>query len=117
MKLRFYISASKQQGTPGILSRLTPGLLRALFEFEVPNPKRRSGDTVGGEEAGNRSKVAVYGRDPNIDPVGACVGARGSVQAVVKTRQRENRCRAMGQRPGRVYQKCPQPGQSSLRAH
>lgn len=35
-------------------------------------------------EAGNRSKIAVYSRDPNIDPVGACVGARGSrVQAVV----------------------------------
>src|SRR5690606_15279428 len=45
-------------------------------------PTRRSSDL---REAGNRSKIAVYSRDPNVDPVGACVGPRGTrVQAVVQ---------------------------------
>jgi N utilization substance protein A len=87
MKLRFYISEVRQssKGPQVFLSRTHPGLLRALFEFEVP--EIQSGEVEirsVAREAGNRSKVAVYSRDPNIDPVGACVGARGSrVQAVV----------------------------------
>jgi len=87
MRLRFYINEVRQssKGPQVFLSRTHPGLLRALFEFEVP--EIQSGEVEirsVAREAGNRSKVAVYSRDPNIDPVGACVGARGSrVQAVV----------------------------------
>ncbi len=87
MKLRFYINEVRQssKGPQVFLSRTHPGLLRALFEFEVP--EIQSGEVeikAVAREAGNRSKIAVYSRDPNIDPVGACVGARGSrVQAVV----------------------------------
>ncbi len=87
MKLRFYINEVRQssRGPQIFLSRTHPGLLRALFELEVPEVQ--SGEVeikAVAREAGNRSKVAVYSRDPDIDPVGACVGARGSrVQAVV----------------------------------
>ncbi|HKM43802.1 MAG TPA: transcription termination factor NusA [Limnochordia bacterium] len=87
LKLRFYINEVRQssKGPQVFLSRTHPGLLRALFEFEVP--EIQSGEVeikAVAREAGNRSKIAVYSRDPNIDPVGACVGARGSrVQAVV----------------------------------
>ena len=85
--MRFYINEVRQssKGPQVFLSRTHPGLLRALFEFEVP--EIQSGEVeikAVAREAGNRSKIAVYSRDPNIDPVGACVGARGSrVQAVV----------------------------------
>jgi len=86
-KLRFYINEVRQssRGPQVFLSRTHPGLLRALFELEVP--EIQSGEVeikAVAREAGNRSKVAVYSRNPDIDPVGACVGARGSrVQAVV----------------------------------
>lgn len=86
-RMKFYISEVKQstKGPQVFLSRTHPGLLRSLFELEVP--EIQSGEVeikAVAREAGNRSKVAVYSRDPNIDPVGACVGARGSrVQAVV----------------------------------
>ena len=73
------------RGPQVFLSRTHPGLLRALFELEVP--EIQSGEVeikAVAREAGNRSKVAVYSRNSDIDPVGACVGARGSrVQAVV----------------------------------
>ena len=87
MKLRFYINEVRQssKGPQIFLSRTHPGLLRALFEFEVPEIQSGEVEIKSvAREAGNRSKIAVYSRDPNIDPVGACVGARGSrVQAVV----------------------------------
>lgn len=87
MKLRFYINEVRQssKGPQVFLSRTHPGLLRALFEFEVPEIQSGEVEIKSvAREAGNRSKVAVYSRDSNIDPVGACVGARGSrVQAVV----------------------------------
>lgn len=87
MKLRFYINEVRQssKGPQVFLSRTHPGLLRALFEFEVPEIQSGEVEIKSvAREAGNRSKIAVYSRDVNIDPVGACVGARGSrVQAVV----------------------------------
>lgn len=87
MKLRFYINEVRQssKGPQVFLSRTHPGLLKALFEFEVPEIQSGEVEIKSvAREAGNRSKIAVYSRDPNIDPVGACVGARGSrVQAVV----------------------------------
>lgn len=86
-KMRFYINEVRQtsKGPQIFLSRTHPGLLRALFELEVPEIQSGEVEIKSvAREAGNRSKIAVYSRDPNIDPVGACVGARGSrVQAVV----------------------------------
>lgn len=86
-KMRFYINEVRQssKGPQVFLSRTHPGLLKALFELEVPEIQSGEVEIKSvAREAGNRSKIAVYSRDPNIDPVGACVGARGSrVQAVV----------------------------------
>lgn len=86
-KKRFYINEVRQsnKGPQVFLSRTHPGLLKALFELEVPEIQSGEVEIKSvAREAGNRSKIAVYSRDPNIDPVGACVGARGSrVQAVV----------------------------------
>lgn len=86
-RMKFYINEVKQstKGPQVFLSRTHPGLLRSLFELEVP--EIQNGDVeikAVAREAGNRSKIAVYSRDPNVDPVGACVGARGTrVQTVV----------------------------------
>lgn len=67
------------KGAPIVVSRSHPEFIRALFALEVP-------ELVDGDieikaiarEAGHRTKIAVKSNDPNIDPVGACVGARGS---------------------------------------
>ncbi len=67
------------KGAPIVVSRSHPEFIRALFALEVP-------ELVDGDieikaiarEAGHRTKIAVASNDPNVDPVGACVGARGS---------------------------------------
>lgn len=85
-RLKLYIlevrRASKQP--PLVVSRTHPGLLRRLFEMEVPEIHEGVVELKSvAREAGLRSKVAVSTRDPNVDPVGACVGHRGSrVQAI-----------------------------------
>ncbi len=69
-----------------VLTRADPQLLFKLFEQEVPEIYEGIVRIVAvAREAGVRSKVAVYSRDSDVDPVGACVGMRGSrVQAVVQ---------------------------------
>lgn len=69
-----------------VLSRTDPGLVVKLFEKEVPEIYDGIVQIVGvAREAGVRSKVAVYSTDSDVDPVGACVGMRGSrVQSVVQ---------------------------------
>ncbi len=67
------------KGAPIVVTRSHPEFIRALFELEVP--ELVDGDIeikVIAREAGHRTKIAVASNDPNIDPVGACVGARGS---------------------------------------
>lgn len=73
------------KGPQLILSRTHPMFLKALFELEVPEIYQGIVEIRGiAREAGVRSKVAVVSRDPHVDPVGACVGLKGSrVQAVV----------------------------------
>ncbi|MFO7259526.1 MAG: transcription termination factor NusA [bacterium] len=68
-----------------ILSRADPMFVAALFKLEVPEIYQGIVDIKGiAREVGGRTKVAVYSRDESIDPVGACVGLKGSrVQAVV----------------------------------
>src|SRR5690625_980550 len=68
------------------ISRTHPGLLKRLFELEVPEIHEGIVEIKAvAREAGNRSKIAVYSHDSNVDPVGACVGPRGTrVQAVVQ---------------------------------
>ena len=69
-----------------ILTRADPQILFRLFEMEVPEIHEGIVRIVAvAREPGVRSKVAVYSRDSDVDPVGACVGMRGSrVQAVVQ---------------------------------
>ncbi|MBA2661386.1 MAG: transcription termination factor NusA [Bradymonadaceae bacterium] len=69
-----------------VLTRADPQLLIKLFEQEVPEIYEGVVRIVAvAREPGVRSKVAVYSRDSDVDPVGACVGMRGSrVQAVVQ---------------------------------
>ncbi|MHB9131083.1 MAG: transcription termination factor NusA [Armatimonadota bacterium] len=86
-RLKFFIvEVKKTTKTPHVLlSRSHPGLLRKLFELEVPEITEGVVEIKSvAREAGYRSKVAVASRQENVDPVGACVGHRGSrVQSVV----------------------------------
>ncbi|MDR0293857.1 MAG: transcription termination factor NusA [Oscillospiraceae bacterium] len=72
------------RGPQMLLSRTHPGLVRRLFELEVPEV----GDgTVEirfiAREAGQRTKIAVWSNDPDVDPIGACIGVRrGRINAV-----------------------------------
>jgi len=74
------------KGPQIVLSRKSPIFLKKLFEFEVPEIYENRVEIVAAaREAGERSKLAVYSVDDKIDPVGACVGLKGTrVQSVVK---------------------------------
>ena len=67
------------------VSRTTPAFVRKLFEIEVPELTNGEVEIKSiAREAGNRTKLSVYSADPNIDPVGACVGAHGArINAVI----------------------------------
>ena len=61
------------------LSRRHPGLVKRMFELEIP--EIADGTVLVravAREAGSRTKIAVESRDPNVDPVGACIGNRGA---------------------------------------
>jgi N utilization substance protein A len=73
------------KGAQVVISRSSTGFVRKLFELEVPEI-REGVVVIKGivREAGYRTKIAVYSEDPSIDPVGACIGARGvRVNAIV----------------------------------
>jgi transcription termination/antitermination protein NusA len=73
------------KGPQIILSRTHPSFIKALFEVEVPEISEGLIEIVNvSREPGKRTKISVRTRDKDIDPVGACVGMRGSrVQSVV----------------------------------
>ncbi|MFH1090782.1 MAG: transcription termination factor NusA [Pseudomonadota bacterium] len=87
-RLRALLVEVKQisRGPQVILSRTHPTFLMSLFETEVPEIAEKIVRIVSvAREPGSRSKIAVASQDPDIDPVGACVGMRGSrVQSVVQ---------------------------------
>ena len=74
------------KGPQLILSRTDPILLMKLFEQEVPEIYDSTVVIKGAvREAGDRAKVAVYSRERDVDPVGACVGMKGTrVQAIIR---------------------------------
>ncbi len=86
-RVRAYISDVKMssKGPQIILSRTHPGVVAALFQFEVPEIAEGIVEIMAvAREPGSRAKIAVVSHDPDVDPVGACVGMRGSrVQNVV----------------------------------
>src|SRR5699024_11648350 len=73
------------KGPQIFISRSHPGLLKRLFEMEVPEIFDGIVEIKSvAREAGDRSKISVYAEDPDIDPVGSCVGQRGHrSQAIV----------------------------------
>ncbi len=67
------------KGPQIVVSRTHPGLVKRLFELEVPEIADGIVELRAcAREPGHRTKIAVYSNDQNVDPVGACVGARGS---------------------------------------
>lgn len=85
VKLYLMDVKENQKGTQLLVSRSHPGLVRELFKLEIPEIADGIVEIKNvAREAGSRTKIAVYSHDENVDPVGACVGNRGSrVQAIV----------------------------------
>jgi N utilization substance protein A len=88
MRLRAYIVEVRRsiKGPQIICSRSHPRLVEELFRLEVPEIADTLVVVRGiAREAGHRTKIAVQSRDPSVDPVGACVGPRGTrVRAIVE---------------------------------
>ena len=86
--IRVYVKDVRKdtQGAQVILSRKAAEFVKKLFEFEVPEIYEGRVQIVAvSREVGERTKIAVYSTDDRIDPVGACVGLKGTrVQSVVK---------------------------------
>ena len=86
-RIKTYIVEVKKttKGPQIMVSRTHPGLLKRLFELEVPEIHDGIVELKSvAREAGARSKIAVFSRDENVDPVGACVGPKGMrVQTIV----------------------------------
>jgi len=87
-RIRAYVMDVRKtpKGPQIILSRSNPEFLSKLFELEVPEVSEGIVKIVNAaREPGGRAKIAVYSEDSDVDPVGACVGMKGSrVQAVVQ---------------------------------
>ncbi|MCX7746888.1 MAG: transcription termination factor NusA [Clostridia bacterium] len=86
-RVKTYIIEVKKttKGPQIVVSRTHPGLVKRLFELEVPEIHDGTVEIKSiSREPGSRTKIAVYSKDPNVDPVGACVGQKGTrVQAIV----------------------------------
>ena len=80
-RIRVFVTEVRRDSAPGpivTLSRTHPGLVKRLFEQEIPEIEE--GIVIihsVAREAGSRTKIAVYSRDEDVDPVGACIGERG----------------------------------------
>ena len=80
-RLKAYIVEVRKttKGPQIVVSRTHPGLIKRLFELEVPEISDGVVELKAvAREPGHRTKIAVWSNDPNVDPVGACVGARGA---------------------------------------
>ena len=79
--LKVYITKvdSNSRGPVILLSRVHYGFVKRLFELEIPEINEGIILVYSvARDAGNRTKIAVYSENPNVDPVGACIGERGS---------------------------------------
>jgi N utilization substance protein A len=80
-RLKAYIVEVRKtaKGPQIVVSRSHPGLIKRLFELEVPEISNGVVELKAcAREPGHRTKIAVWSNDANVDPVGACVGARGA---------------------------------------
>lgn len=86
-RLRVYVVKVEltSRGPEITLSRSHPGMLRRLFELEVPEILAGSVEIKNiAREAGGRSKIAIWANEQGIDPVGACIGQRGTrIQTII----------------------------------
>ncbi|MED3646207.1 transcription termination factor NusA [Halalkalibacterium halodurans] len=86
-RIKAYITKVEKttKGPQIMISRTHPGLLKRLFELEVPEIYDGTVELKSvAREAGDRSKISVHAENPEVDPVGACVGPKGSrVQTIV----------------------------------
>jgi N utilization substance protein A len=87
-RIRSYVMEVKEtsRGPSIVVSRAHKNMLRRLLEYEVPEIYNGQVEIKSiAREAGNRSKVAVAALQPGVDPVGACVGIKGTrIQSIVK---------------------------------
>ena len=85
--IKIYVVDVKEteKGPKVILSRINTGLVKRLFEQEVPEIYDGTVEIKSvSREAGSRTKIAVWSQDANIDPIGACIGPKGSrVNAII----------------------------------
>ncbi len=80
MRLKVYVAEVRRstRGPQVLISRTHPGLVKRLFELEVPEIYDGTVEVKSiAREAGSRTKLAVWSADPNVDPIGACVGPKG----------------------------------------
>src|SRR6478735_6516930 len=116
----FMVDVEKNARGPQIvLSRTHKGLLEKLFEMEVPEIYEKIVRIESAaREPGARAKIAVSSRDRDVDPVGACVGMKGSrVQAVVQELRGEDRHRSVRRRSGALRLQRDRTGGSLARHH
>ena len=87
-RLKVYVVEVRRstRGPQVLLSRTHPGLVKRLFELEIPEIYDGTVEVKSiAREAGSRTKIAVWSADPNVDPIGACVGPGGSrVNSIVE---------------------------------
>ena len=87
-RLKVYVVEVRRanRGPQVLISRTHPGLVKRLFELEVPEIYDGTVEVKSiAREAGSRTKLAVWSADPNVDPIGACVGPRGQrVNSIVE---------------------------------
>ena len=73
-----------EKGPKAMISRTHPGLVKRLFETEVPEIYEGLVEIKSvSREAGSRTKIAVYSKDENVDPIGACIGPKGQRVATI----------------------------------
>ena len=93
MRLKVYVVEVRKstRGAQVLLSRTHPGLVKRLFELEVPELYDGTVELKSiAREAGSRTKIAVASNDDAVDPIGACVGPRGGrVSSIVQELGRE----------------------------
>ncbi|NLN55758.1 MAG: transcription termination/antitermination protein NusA [Clostridiales bacterium] len=80
-RIKVYITEVKKnsRGPSVSINRIHPGLVKRLFELEVPEIKEGVVEIKAiAREPGSRTKIAVVSHDPNVDPIGTCIGPRGA---------------------------------------
>ena len=87
-RLKVYVVEVRRstRGPQVLLSRTHPGLVKRLFELEIPEIYDGTVEVKSiAREAGSRTKIAVWSAEPNVDPIGACVGPGGArVNSIVE---------------------------------